>query len=149
MTGEEVGNKERDCWMASLTWWTWIWVSSGSWWWTGKPSVLQSMGSQRVGHDRATELNWTFRNMYTTAQALLSTGTFLGQAVYMPVLHFLTFWSFTLWLNPSETELLTLTVIHLIPHTHPPKPHPSSDSPSQLMASGSTHLFKPENWVSS
>ena len=39
--------------------WTWVWVSSGSWWWTGKPSVLQSMGSQRVGHDWATELNWT------------------------------------------------------------------------------------------
>ena len=38
--------------------WTWIWVSSGSSWWTGKPGVLQSMGSQRVGHDWATELNW-------------------------------------------------------------------------------------------
>ena len=36
--------------MASLTWWTWVWVSSGSWWWTGKPGVLQSLGSQRVGH---------------------------------------------------------------------------------------------------
>ena len=41
-----------------LTQWTWVWVSSGSWWWTGKPSVLQCMGSQRVGHDWATELNW-------------------------------------------------------------------------------------------
>ena len=38
---------------------TWVWVSSGSWWWTGRPGVLQSMGSQRVGHDWATELNWT------------------------------------------------------------------------------------------
>ena len=45
--------------MASLTQWTWVWVSSGSWWWTGKPWVLQSMGSQRVRHDWATELNWT------------------------------------------------------------------------------------------
>ena len=44
--------------MASPTWWTWVWVSSGSWWWTGKPGVLQSMGSQRVRHDWATELNW-------------------------------------------------------------------------------------------
>ena len=44
--------------MASLTRWTWIWASSGSWWWTGKPGVLQSMGSQRVGHDWVTELNW-------------------------------------------------------------------------------------------
>ena len=39
--------------------WTWAWVNSGSWWWTGRPSVLQSMGSQRVRHNWATELNWT------------------------------------------------------------------------------------------
>ena len=37
---------------------TWVWVNSGSWWWTGRPGVLQSMGSQRVGHDWATKLNW-------------------------------------------------------------------------------------------
>ena len=43
--------------MASPTWWTWAWASSGSWWWTGKPGVLQSMGSQRVGHNWVTELN--------------------------------------------------------------------------------------------
>ena len=48
-----------DFWMASLTRWTWVWVNSGSWWWTGRPSVLWFMGSQRVGHDWATELNWT------------------------------------------------------------------------------------------
>ena len=44
-----------DGWMASLTWWRWVWASSGSWWWTGKPCVLQSMRSQRVGHDWVTE----------------------------------------------------------------------------------------------
>ena len=48
-----------DGWLASLTQWTWVWVNSGSWWWTGRPGVLQSMGSQRDGHDWATELNWT------------------------------------------------------------------------------------------
>ena len=48
-----------DGWMASLTWCTWVWASSGSWWRTGKPGVLQSMGSQRVGLDWATELNWS------------------------------------------------------------------------------------------
>ena len=48
-----------DGWMASLTQWTWVWASSRSRWWTGKPGVLQSMGSQRVGHDWVTELNWT------------------------------------------------------------------------------------------
>ena len=57
--GGEGDDRGRDGWMASLTWRTWIWVKSGSWWWTGRPSVLQSMGSQRVGHDWATELNWT------------------------------------------------------------------------------------------
>ena len=48
-----------DGWMASQTRWTWVWVNSGSWWWTGRPGVLRFMGSQRVGHDWATELNWT------------------------------------------------------------------------------------------
>ena len=47
---------DRDAWMASLTQWTWVWVSSRSWWSTGRPGVLQSMGSQRVGHDWT--LNW-------------------------------------------------------------------------------------------
>ena len=47
-----------DGWVASPTWWTWVWASSRSSWWTGKPSVLQSMGSQRVGHNWVTELNW-------------------------------------------------------------------------------------------
>ena len=46
--------------MASPTQWTWIWASSGSWWWTGKPGMLQSMESQRVGQDWMTELNWTY-----------------------------------------------------------------------------------------
>ena len=53
------GNDRRwDGWMAAWTQWTWVWVNSGSWWWTGSPGVLKSMGSQRVGHDWATELNW-------------------------------------------------------------------------------------------
>ena len=48
-----------DGWMASPIWWTWVWASFGSLWWMGKPSVLQSMGLQRVEHDWMTELNWT------------------------------------------------------------------------------------------
>ena len=51
-------NRGWDGWIASLTQWTWVWANSRSWWWTGKPDVLQSMGSQKVGHDWATELNW-------------------------------------------------------------------------------------------
>ena len=57
--GEEGDNKGWDGWMASLTQWIWIWVDSGSWWWTGRPGMLRFMGSQRVGHDWVTELNWT------------------------------------------------------------------------------------------
>ena len=50
-------NRGWDGWMASPTRWTWVWVNSGSWWWTGRPGLLQSMGSQRVGHNWAAELN--------------------------------------------------------------------------------------------
>ena len=56
--GEEGDNRGWDGWMTSPTQWTWVWASYGSSWWTGKPGMLQSMGSQRVGH-LATELNWT------------------------------------------------------------------------------------------
>ena len=55
-TGEEGDHRGCDGWMASLTQWTWVWVNSRSWWWTGRPGVLQSMGLQRVRHDWATEL---------------------------------------------------------------------------------------------
>ena len=62
--GKDWGQEEKeddrgwDSWMASPTQWTWVWVDSGSWWWAGRPGMLQFMGSQRVGHNWATELNW-------------------------------------------------------------------------------------------
>ena len=56
--GGEGDDRGWDGWMASPTGWTWVWVDSGGWWWTGRPGVLWFMGSQRVGHDWATELNW-------------------------------------------------------------------------------------------
>ena len=64
MLGGIEGRRRRnsrgwDDWMASPTLWTWVWVNSGSWWWTGRPGMLRFMGSQRVGHDWVTELNWT------------------------------------------------------------------------------------------
>ena len=52
-------NRGWDGWMASLTQWTWVWANSNSWWWTVKLGLLQFMGSQRVGQDWVTELNWT------------------------------------------------------------------------------------------
>ena len=55
---EEKATTEDEMVGSSPTRWTWVWATSGSWWWTGKPIVLQSLGSQRVRHDWATELNW-------------------------------------------------------------------------------------------
>ena len=57
--GGEGNNRWWDGWMASPIRWTWVWASSGSWWWPGKLGMLQSMGSQRVEHDWSTELNWS------------------------------------------------------------------------------------------
>ena len=56
--GGEGDNRGWDGWMVSPTQWTWVWVNSRSWRWTGRPGLLQSLGSQRVGHDWVTELNW-------------------------------------------------------------------------------------------
>ena len=57
--GWEGDDRGWDGWMASPTPWTWVWVDSGSWWWTGRPGVLRFTGSQRAGHNWVTELNWT------------------------------------------------------------------------------------------
>ena len=62
MLGKTEGGRRGqgwDGWMASPTRWTCIWARSGSWWWTGKPGMLQSVGAQKVEHDWKTELNWT------------------------------------------------------------------------------------------
>ena len=57
--GGEGDDRGWDGWITSPTQWTWVWVDSGSWWWTGRPVVLRFMESQRVGHDWATELNYS------------------------------------------------------------------------------------------
>ena len=61
--GGEGEDRGWDGWMASQTRWTWVWVNSRKWWWTGRPGVLWFMGSQRVGHDWVNELNWTEGNI--------------------------------------------------------------------------------------
>ena len=73
--------------MALLTLWTWIWVSSGSWWWTGKPVMLQSMGSQRVGNDWATELNWWTMNL--KCNTLISRRQWPGSHFYFILFYFI------------------------------------------------------------
>ena len=85
LTGEDLnagkieGRRRRDdrgwnSWMTSRTQWTWVWVSSGSWWWTGKPGVLQSTGSQSVGRDWATELMRTCTCAHTQTDTTSSPG---------------------------------------------------------------------------
>ena len=71
MLGETEGRRRRgdsrwDGWMASPTWWMWVWASSRSWWWTGKPGVLQSLGHKELDmteRRKWTELNW-YRHIY-------------------------------------------------------------------------------------
>ena len=66
--GRDWGQQEKgmteDGWMASPTRWTWVWVNSRSWWWTGRPGMLRFMGSQRIGHDWATDLIWSDLILY-------------------------------------------------------------------------------------
>ena len=66
--GGEGDDRGWDGWMASPTRWTWVWVNSRSWWWTGRPGVLRFTGPQRVGHDWATELHWTWQYAFPEKQ---------------------------------------------------------------------------------
>ena len=75
--GGEGGDRGWDGWMASPTQWTWVWVNSGSWWWTGRPGVLRFMALQRVGHDWVTELN---RTELMTSLYILSSVIFIFQS---------------------------------------------------------------------
>ena len=70
--GRKGDDRGWDGWMASLTQWTWVWASSGSWYWIVKPGVLQAMGQQRVGQDWSTELNWGSPNLDELLQSLWS-----------------------------------------------------------------------------
>ena len=61
--GRSRRGRQKMRWLDGITtWWAWVWVNSGSWWWTGRPGVLRFMGSQRVRHNWVTELNWTELN---------------------------------------------------------------------------------------
>ena len=71
--GGEGDDRGWDGWMASPTQWTWVWASSGSWQWTGRPGVLQSLRLQRVGHKWATELKWTNLDLLLGSLSLVLT----------------------------------------------------------------------------
>ena len=77
--GGEGDDRGWDGWMASLTRWTWVWLNSGRWWWTGRPGVLWFMELQRVGHDWATELNWIELKKGNPQNSSLDVGTLLNK----------------------------------------------------------------------
>ena len=95
---EEKGTREDE--MAGWHHWLdgWVWVNSGSWWWTGRPGVLRFMGSQRVGHDWATELNWTDVKYQctekSTEQKTLWSGSLISYIIYY---HFWTYQTLISW----------------------------------------------------
>jgi len=70
--GGEGDDRGWDGWMASVTRWTWVWMNSGSWWWTGRPGMLRFMGLQRVRHDWATELYWCWERLKAGGEAVNS-----------------------------------------------------------------------------
>ena len=72
--GREGDDRGWDGWMASLTRWTWVWVNSGCWWWTGRPGVLGFMELQRVRHDWATELNAILHNYLFPGDLTVNSG---------------------------------------------------------------------------
>ena len=73
--GREGDDRGWEWWMASPTQWIWGWVNSGSWWRTGRPGMLLSITSQRVGHDRATELNWKNANYQSIQETVVAVKT--------------------------------------------------------------------------
>ena len=103
--GGEGDNRGWDGWMASPTWCTWVWVSSVSWWWTGKLGELQFMESQRIKHDWMTKLNWyIFDTPKWISQAFMSKHypiTLMTQSFFL--IDYQANWKFNLLLNSQRT----------------------------------------------
>ena len=134
--GGEGDNRGWDGWMASLTQWTWVW------WWTGKPGMIQSMGSQRVRHDWVTELNWTEASIPERGQdSLRSHNWVMGRRARTcgePLARILTV---QLWPHGDQSSTLTLILnLDLSLHTNMGLLH-ETWSPSSYQI-----LWSPERW---
>ena len=104
--GGEGDDTGWDGWMASLTWWTWVWVNSGSWWWTGKPGVLSwFMGLQRVGHNWVTELNECHNHLLSPKEYTPKSYAFLHPSSFI---HTDNFCSFEIRNVPGNLSFLAL-----------------------------------------
>ena len=111
--GGEGDDRGWDGWMASPTQWTWVWVNSGSWWWTWRPGVLRFMGSQRVRHNWATELNWTEVTPMLLQMALFN--SFHGQVIFLCIyVSQLLYSFFCLWVNIYVLSMFWLLWIVLL-----------------------------------
>ena len=84
--GGEGDDRGWDGWMAPLTQWTWLWVNSRSWWWTGRPGVLWYMGLQRVGHDWVTDLIWSECMCFNATLSICLTLSF-PHCIYKSILY--------------------------------------------------------------
>ena len=117
MLGKIGGRRRRGRqWMrwldVSPTQWTWVWLNSGSWWWTGRPGVLQSTGSQRIGHEWATELNWlTVHGVLKANVPLVS--NFLEEISSLP--HSIVFLYFLHW--PLRKAFLSVLLFFITLHS--------------------------------
>ena len=118
--GGEGDKRGWDSWMASLTQWTWVWVNPRSWWWTGKPGMLQSMGSQRVRHDWATELKWMknfafYRKVWSIIFLCIPPRLFLSSIILPQV-----FTKYILWTQIKSTRtdlcLYQFSSVQLLSH---------------------------------
>ena len=104
--GKKEGDRQRMRWLNGIIdWWTWVWASSESWWWTEKPRVLQSMGPHRVGHEWVTELNWCTsyyrrRNHFTFSFSFMLPN--LNKHTVSPYLHQ---WHFLFVFQPQLSHL--------------------------------------------
>ena len=96
------------------TGWTWVWASSRSWWWTGKPGMLQSMGSQRAGHDWATELNWTYKK-----GSLGTTDLYSGKMIWR---HWEKVTIYKQAVVPEATRSEERGMEHIVPHSPQEEP---------------------------
>ena len=94
--GGEGDNRGSDCWMASPTQFAWVWVNSGSWWWTRGPGMLQSMGSQRIRQDWTTEMNRT--------ELLPSSRSSSVLLHYLPLEWHLQIWYWYIDISPSSND---------------------------------------------
>ena len=87
--GREGDDRGWDGWMASLTWWTWVWASSRSWWWIGRPGILQSMRSQSWTQlSDWTDLNWMIRKLFLSRMQIIRILCFVGNVTFLSLILF-------------------------------------------------------------